>query len=362
MKHIVPNNTFLSSLPEFDTHECVSILSDAQTGLSAVIAIHRIHPGVPSFGATRFWHYASPTEGIRDALRLGRLMSYKSALAGLPCGGAKGVIIASRDPHTITGATRKRLLQAYAKGVNVLGGNFITGTDVGVSQKDIAVMRDVSDSIVGFNDNSTECTALGVFESVRVSVAEVFGSPDLSGHSFAIQGLGKVGGGLLAHLYDRVGEKGTIYVSDTNSSVVTLVKKKYPRVQVVSSENIALQDAEVFCPCALSGAIHEKNIQRLRAKIVVGGANNQLASEALGDLLHQRHILYAPDYVVNAGGLIAVFDEYQHTTYSRTRVEKLVHHIPDTLQKIFTESRRKNLSPHTVAQAMAQKICNGYKK
>ena len=348
--------TKLRDLPEFDNHALVSFAGDDASGLRAIIAVHRANPVVPSFGATRFWHYASDSEGVKDALRLSRLMSYKAALAGLNCGGAKGVILA---PKT-NGIVRKKLIEAYASRVNVLGGRFVTGTDVGISQEDLDTMRKVSRNIIGFNDNSTEFTAIGVFESVKAALQEVFGSPELSGRSFAIQGLGKIGGGLLAFLYDSVGPSGKIYVSDINSEQVKAIQEKYPRVIPVVPEEIDAQEVDVFAPCALSGAINQKSVPRIKAKIVAGGANNQLASEEAGDALHARKILYVPDYVANAGGLIAVFDEYQNASYDRARVAQAVQHIPETLRKIFAESRAENSTPSRIANRMAEKIFNSY--
>jgi leucine dehydrogenase len=352
--------TKVSDLKEFDDHALISFAEDKASGLQAVIAVHRANPTVPSFGATRFWHYASDIEGVKDALRLSRLMSYKAALAGLNCGGAKGVIIAEHDPNDVHDATRAQLLEAYAARVNLLGGRFVTGTDVGVKQEDLDTMRKVSRHIIGFNDNSTEFTAIGVFESVKAALVETFGSSEFTGRSFAIQGLGKVGEGLLSLIYDPVSSSGTIFISDIDPARVKVVKDKYPRVKVVSPEEIDRQEVDVFAPCALSGAVNHKNIDRLTVKIVVGGANNQLESESLGDALHTRKILYAPDYVVNAGGLIAIFDEYQNPSYDRARVAQAVQHIPDTLRKIFAESRAEDLAPSRVANRMAERIFNGY--
>lgn len=350
----------IGRLKEFDDHALVSFASDKQSGLSAVIAVHRANPDMPSFGATRFWHYASSLEGVKDALRLSRLMSYKAALAGLECGGAKGVIIADRDPHQIKSADRERLLEAYAARVNLLGGRFVTGTDVGVTQEDLDTMRRVCRHIIGFNDNSTEFTTIGIFESVKAALTAVFGSPDPAGRSFAIQGLGKIGEGLLSRIYEPAGAAGKIFVSDVDAARVEEVKAKYPRVTAVSPEEIDRQEVDVFAPCALSAAVNRRNAAKLAVKIVAGGANNQLESESVGDTLHERGILYVPDYVANAGGLIAIFDEYKNPSYDRARVEKAVLHIPEMLRKVFTESRAENIAPSRVANRMAEKIFNSY--
>lgn len=360
LNNSVGNIAELKRLKEFDDHALVSFASEKKSGLTAVIALHRSNPVIPSFGATRFWHYTSSLEGVKDALRLARLMSYKAALAGLECGGAKGVIIADRDPHTLSNLERTNLLETYAARVNLLGGQFITGTDVGIKQGDLDILRRKSRHIIGFNDNSTEFTAVGVFESVKAALVEVFGSPELVGRSFAIQGLGKVGEGLLSRIYEPVGTTGKIFVSDIDPVRVEEVKARYPRIIVVSSDDIDRQETDIFAPCALSGAINRKNVGRLAFKIVVGGANNQLENESVGDTLYDRKILYAPDYVVNAGGLIAVFDEYKHPSYDRARVEKAVLRIPGMLRKIYAESRAENIAPSRIANRIAERIFNGY--
>jgi leucine dehydrogenase len=355
--------TKITSLPEFDDHVLVSYAGDEETGLRSIIAVHRSNPEVPSFGATRLWHYATSLDGVKDALRLSRGMSYKAALAGLACGGAKGVILAKHTPKELDHEferERTRLVEAYAKRINILGGRFVTGTDVGIRQEDLDTMRKQSRNIIGFNNNSTEFTAISVFEAIKAALQEKFGSPDPEGHNFAIQGLGKVGGGLLTLLYESAGASGKIFISDIDALKIEEMKKKYPRVIPVSPEAIDEQEAEVFCPCALSGVINKESVKRLKAKIVAGGGNNQLADEDSGDLLHARAILYVPDYVANAGGLIAVFDEYKNHSYDRARVEKAVLHIPETLRKIFAESRSSNTPPNRVANAMAEKLFNGY--
>lgn len=352
--------TKISDLPEFDGHELVSFAEDARIGFRSIIAIHRGNPAMPSFGATRLWHYATSLEGVKDALRLSRGMSYKAALAGLRCGGAKGVILAPEMPTKMKEGERSALISAYADRVNLFGGRFVTGTDVGVRQEDLETMRAHSRHIVGFNDNSTHFTACGVFESVKAALEVVFGSADPAGRSFAIQGLGKIGEGLLHLLYESAGAAGKIFVSDIDVARVEKIGKNYPRVIVVSTEEITLQEVDVFAPCALGGILTPACIEKLQVKIVAGGANNQLADEAAGDLLHARNILYVPDYVANAGGLIAVFDEYKNPSYDEARVAQAVLHIPDTVRKIFAESRATNTAPNRVANALAEDIFNSY--
>lgn len=359
-KNGIGDITEVTELPEFDNHVLVSFAQDEASGLTGIIAIHRANLDIPSFGATRFWHYGNSLEGIKDALRLSRLMSYKAAVAGLDCGGAKGVILSKWPLDKLSDTQRTKLIEAYASRVNLLGGRFVTGTDVGIQQSDLHTMRDISRHVIGFNNNSTEFTVFGVFESMKAALQEVFGSSDPSGHSFAIQGLGKIGGGLLALLYGSVGMAGKIYITDINPAQVEKIRAMYPRVIPVAPEEIDMQEVDVFVPCALSCAINAKNAKRLRVKIVVGGANNQLDSDEAGDILHEREILYVPDYVANAGGLIAVFDEYRYPSYDRTRVEKMMLHIPETLRKIFIESRAENVAPNKIANRIAERIFNSY--
>jgi leucine dehydrogenase len=346
-------------LEEFDKHKLVSFAYDESSGLTGIIAIHRTNKGVPSFGATRLWNYKSFSEGMADALNLSRLMSYKAALAGLPCGGAKAVLF-EKPSYTTDPKVRADALKAYADRVNLLGKNFVTGTDVGITQKDLETMRDHSSQVIGFNDNTTEFTGLGVFESVKASLLEGFGSPEISGRSFAIQGLGKIGTALLENLIPEIGN-GKIYVCDINKSRVEKIKHMYPIVEIVSPESIHAQDVDVFSPCALGGVLNEKTVVGLKAKVVAGGANNQLATELVGDSLFAKGVIYAPDYVANAGGIIAIYDEYENPgNYNSEIVRKKVAHIPETLKAIFAESKASHRAPHRVANEMAEKIFNAY--
>lgn len=349
----------VSSLEEFDSHRDVSFVYDEETKLTGVIAIHRANKGIPSFGATRLWHYPSFQEGVSDALRLSRLMSYKAALAGLPCGGAKGVIF-ERPEYASDPQLRERMLERYADRVNLMGRSFVTGTDVGISQQDLQVLGEHSPQIIGFNDNTTEFTAFGVIESIKVSLEQVFGDPAIAGRSFAVQGLGKIGSAVVDGLMQDIGS-GTVYVSDVNPLAVKAVQKRHPDVIVVSSDVIHKQDVDVFSPCALSGELNPRSVSEIKAKIIAGGANNQLSREQVGDTLFGRDILYAPDYVVNAGGIIAIYDEYENPdAYDALEVKRKVMHVPSTLRSIFAESKEKNMAPHRIANIMAERIFNTY--
>jgi leucine dehydrogenase len=348
----VPKLIDVQKHSDFDEHKSVYELNDKKTGLKAYVAIHRKNPAVPSFGATRFWHYASDAEALQDALRLSRIMSYKAALAGLPCGGAKGVIIAPVDIHNRAG-----LLESYAEQINLLGGQFITGTDVGLTQEDIPIMKARSPHIIGLNNNSTECTARGIDISVKVCLQEVFETEKLVGKSVAIQGLGKIGSGLLRLLAQ---ENVQVYISDLNKECLTAALNIMPSAIVTSPEKIYGTKVDIFSPNALGCIINKKTVKKFSCRIIAGGANDQLEDESMGAVLQERGILYAPDYVVNAGGLIAVFDEYQYGASDQKRLFKRVEDIKERLQSIFAQAKEKHLPTNIIADRLAEKIFNGY--
>src|SRR3989344_678570 len=338
---------------DFDGHRSVSFLEDTKTGLKAYVAIHRKNPAVPSFGATRLWNYVSEADALQDALRLSRIMSYKAALAGLPCGGAKGVIIEPEGHYD-----RKALLESYADQINQLGGQFITGTDVGLMQEDLPIMRAKSPHIIGLNDNSTLCTAQGLLAAIKVSLKEVFGSESLSERSIAIQGVGKVGTGLLRLLNEE--DRAQVYIADINQMCIDIALKIFPTAKVVSSERIYEVQADVFSPSALGSVINAQTVSKLNCRIVAGGANDQLEDESMGASLYEKGILYAPDYVVNAGGLIAVFDEYQYGSPDKERLTIRFKKIAHCLENIFEQSRSKHLPTNIIADRLAERIFNSY--
>jgi len=344
----------IENLEEYDNHHKVVFLNNAESGLKGYIAIHRKNKKAPSFGATRLWHYEDSLDGLRDALRLSRLMSYKAALAGLPCGGAKGVILA---PGDLKSQDRKRLLLSYAEEVDALNGKFITGTDAGLSRDDLKLMKGTSKFFVGLNGDAVDLTALGVLYSMETCLKFAHAG-DVAGKSFAIQGLGKIGEALLNLIYSQAGK---IYVTDTNKSVVKKIKKKYTKVVVVRPTAIHKQKVDIFSPCALSHSINSKTIGQLGCNMVVGGANNQLQDDSIGDVLFKLGILYAPDYLANAGGLTSVYDEFEHPgKYSRSRVEKKILAIKNRLRRVLKKSSSKKVSTNRVANEIAEKVFNSY--
>ena len=343
------NFSSITHFSEFDGHKIVSSLYDEKTGLQGFIAIHRGGFQHPAFGATRLWQYSASEDALKDALRLSRMMSYKSALAGLPYGGGKAVIM---EPQGSTWH-RAALLRAYAQRVNYLQGHFITGTDVGLSASDVKMMSRVSPFMIGTKSDPTIFTALGISHGLQACLKEVFGTKDFHGRSFAIQGVGKIGTALLDLVYSHAER---IFISDINANSLAVAKRRFPRAHVVKPQDIHRQKVDVFSPCAMSGTINPKSIHELHCAIVAGGANNQLASEEAGDALWKKGILYAPDYVLNAGGLICVTDEYEHKGHARERVMQKVSRIGRTLTTILAKSKTRHVPPHRIANEMAEKI------
>jgi leucine dehydrogenase len=343
----------IEKLPEFDSHRLVSFLSDERSGLRGFIAIHRGGLKTPAFGATRIWHYTSEKEALIDALKLSKTMSYKSAMAGLKYGGAKAVIIADFKKSW----QRNMVIKKYAQKVNYLGGHFITGADVGLSEKDVRLMREVSPYIVGLKLDPVKFTVLGIFFAISVCLKEVFGKEEIAGRSFAIQGLGKVGFGLLEMLSPK-GAK--IFVSDIDKKKIKMAKTNFPDIVVVNPLEIERQAVDVFSPCALSNCLNQKNISGFACKIITGGANCQLESRQIGEILYKLGILYAPDYIVNAGGLISVVDEFENNNYHQGRIISRIKNIKKTLRQVFSLSRRKKQATNIIADEIAEKILNKF--
>lgn len=343
------NSFKFENFSEFDDHKLVSFLYDLNSGLRGFISIHRGGLVLPAFGATRIWKYSSELDALRDALRLARLMSYKSALAGLKYGGAKAVIFASDGSR----ADRTSLIKSYTQHVNYLNGRFITGADVGVTEQDLKTMIGVSKFIVGGKSDPVKYTAAGVFYAIQVCLKEIFGNELLTGRTFAIQGLGKTGTSLLKLIYKEA-EK--IYVSDISLAAVKDIKRNFPKVEVVSASEIYKQKVDVFAPCALSHSVNHKTVPSLNCKIVAGSANNQLEDKETGETLYRLGILYAPDYAINAGGLITVVDEYENGDTDQDRLEEKVFGIKRTMKSIIEQSKKTGKATNLVADEMAEKI------
>ncbi len=345
---------------EFDNHQQVAFFNDKKTGLKAIIAVHNTNLG-PALGGCRMWPYATGEEALTDVLRLSRGMTYKSALANLKLGGGKAVIIGDAS-------TQKSddLLYAMGDFIEGLGGRYITAEDSGTSVPDILKMGQRTSYISGVDKASdhggdpSPSTAYGVFVSLREAVAYKLGQTNLQGLKVAIQGLGNVGYRLAEYLNDAGAE---LFVTDI---VQTSVDRAVFELNAtpVSGDEIFSLDVDVFAPCALGAAINDQSIEKLRASIVAGAANNQLATPIHGQILHDRGVLYAPDYVVNAGGIIDVYyqrkmlsADYSAANYASDLSTK-VEGIGATLREIFVRSEAENVPTFVIADRVAEERFN----
>jgi leucine dehydrogenase len=335
---------------EFDGHELVVFGHDATAGLRAIIAIHSSALG-PAAGGCRMWPYGTTAEAVADVLRLSRGMSYKNALAGLPFGGGKAVIIGdSRKAKTA------ELFAAFGRLVDSLGGRYVTAEDVGTTTADMSSVARATRYVAGLGAAPGEAggdpgpkTALGVYLGIKAAVKFRLGRTDLEGVKVAIQGLGGVG----HHLCGLLSADGAqLFVADVQPSAVQRAREQFKAHPVPADEVLAL-DVDVFSPCALGAVLNSKSTPRLRARIVAGAANNQLAQDEDGAALQAAGILYAPDYVINAGGIISVSREY-HGGASEAQVIADIHAIPARLIEIFERARRENRTTNQVADQMAR--------
>ncbi len=338
------------ALPEYDNHAILECVFDNRGQLRGVIAIHRLRGDKVSIGGSRCVSYASETDAIRDVLGLSRQMTYKNALAGLPYGGAKGVILWDDGASE----AREALLKRWCSHINKLEGKFLTSFDAGIEQEDIQIMARETPHVVGLGEDPSPLTAQGVLVGIEASLGHVFGSEDLAGRSIAIQGIGHVGKPLAQMLVKR---GAIVTVADWHVEKCKNLQQQLPDVKIVAGEEIHQQKVDVFAPCALSYYITPDRVGQLQCPIVAGAANNQLLNAETAHLLHKRHILHAPDYVINAGGLICVMDEYENGGKpDLKRVSARVQQIKKTLRDIFAESQKTSTPPTVVTEQMARKI------
>ncbi len=338
--------------PDFDDHEGVHLFTDPASGLSAVIAIHSTKLG-PAGGGCRFWHYADSDEAITDALRLSRGMSFKNAMAGLPMGGGKGVVLANAD-RTKT----PELLKAFGRAIDSLGGRYVTAEDVGMADSDMVTIATETKFVTGLpvasgraGGNPGPSTALGVYLGVKAAAKRGLGADSMKGVHVAIQGVGSVGGGLAA-LLARDGAKLTL--ADVDADRAAAMAKELGADVVPTPEILAIA-ADIVSPNALGAILTEQSIAALQTKVIAGGANNQLATREDGARVHARGILYAPDYVINAGGIINVCLEYLGQG-DRSEVEARIHRIPDRLIEVWDESDRSGAPASEVADMIAKRL------
>lgn len=340
-------------LPDFDDHEAVHFFHDAETGLSAIIALHSTHLG-PGAGGTRFWHYENRETAVTDALRLSRGMSFKNAMAGLPLGGGKAVILADRN-RTKT----PEMLAAFGRMIESLGGQYVTAEDVGITAADMVALTKETKYVSGLPvSNSGEAggdpgpfTAMGVYLGVKAAVAYKLGLDTMDGVHVAIQGVGSVGGGL-ARLLAKDGAK--LSIADINKDHAAALATEIGAT-VVGLDDVMRIEADVFSPNALGAILDKVSIAHLNVPIVAGGANNQLATPEDGQRIFDRNILFAPDYVINSGGIISVGLEYLGEGDVQ-EVNRRVAMIPERLTAIWEQSAAQKLPDSDVADNMAMAL------
>ena len=337
------------SHPDFDHHEGVYSFSDPASGLRSYIAVHNTNRG-PASGGARFWQYASDAEALTDVLRLSRAMSYKNAMAEIPLGGGKGVIIKPDSEFN-----RTALFTAYGKAIEKVGGQYITAEDVGVSPDDMKTIKTQTDFVAGLDDGAAASgdpsphTADGIYRGLEVAVKHKLGVEGFGGLIVAVQGLGHVGYDLARRLY-KSGAR--LIVADINAEATAKAEAEL-KATIVSTETIHSQEADIFAPCALGGAINTDTIDDISAYIVGGAANNQLKTPDMGAALRARDILYCPDYVLNAGGIINVAAEVSGT-YDYSWVDGKIENIKASLQEIFERSDKADKPTNEIADIMAR--------
>ncbi|EPJ49440.1 MAG: glu/Leu/Phe/Val dehydrogenase, dimerization region [Osedax symbiont Rs1] len=335
---------------EFDNHQQVVFISDEAVGLKAIIAVHNTNLG-PSLGGCRMWPYASDSDAIADVLRLSKGMTYKSAIAGLPLGGGKCVIIGDHRRQKTP-----QLLRALGQQIENLSGSYITAEDSGTCVADMQIISQTTQYVSGVQENTlhkgdpSPSTALGVFVGIKAAIHYQLNTLDLSGLTIAVQGIGNVG----FHLCQYLKAAGAnlivadIFADNVNRAVSQLGAKAVPSNEIYSV------DADVFAPCAMGGSLNIESLSKMRATVIAGAANNQLARPEVAKLLQQKGILYAPDYVINAGGILDI--AYQRSGASLAALNTHIERIGDTLTEIFVRAEQSNTSTDLVANQLAEEI------
>lgn len=335
-------------------HQELAVWTDPAVGLKAFIAIHDTTLG-PALGGTRIWPHPTDDDAIMDVLRLAKAMSYKSAAAGLPVGGGKGLIVA--DPHT---DKTEPMFRSYGRFVESLNGRYITTEDVGASAREMQWISYETKHVVGLPEsmggggNPSVVTGYGIFQAMRACAIAQWGSDSLKGKTVAIQGFGNVATSLVAHLF----EAGAKVIATDIYEVARARAMEMKGVEVVEPDAIYGVAADIFAPCALGGVLNEDTIPRIQAPIVCGAANNQLRDDADADRMQERNILWAPDYIVNAGGVINVYFEYGRT-YNRDAAIAKASEIFDTTNRVIQTAREQGVTTHAAADAFAEQRIAG---
>lgn len=329
--------------------EQVVFCQDKNSGLKAIIAIHDTTLG-PALGGTRMWQYKNEEEALNDAMRLARGMTYKNAAAGLNLGGGKAVIIGDAKTDK-----SPELFRAFGRYVQSLSGRYITAEDVGTTVDDLDVIFSETDyatgtSNVGSSGNPGPVTAYGIYKGMKATAKEAFGSDSLSGKTIAVQGVGNVAYRLCSYLHE---EGANLIVTDIHKEAVDRAVKDFG-AKAVDPDDIYSVECDIYSPCALGGIINDETIKKIKAKAIAGSANNQLLTDAHGEMLYQKGIIYAPDYVINSGGVINVADELLPNGYNQERAMSKVETIYDSLTKVYEIANRDQISTSVAADRMAE--------
>jgi len=339
------------SHPEFSGHESLVFVSDAESGLQAIVSLHSTALG-PAMGGCRLWSYETDEAAITDVLRLSRGMSYKNALADLPAGGGKAVIL---GPVPLE--KREAQFKALGKAIDQLDGRYVTAEDVGVKVSDMQAVASQTKYVSGIEakqggigGDPSPFTARGVLRGIQAAAECVWGRSDLDGLKVAVQGLGGVGGSLCRELHEQ---GAALVVADIDTAATLEMVERY-RAEAADVDKILLSDVDVIAPCALGGSITDSVAANLRARVIAGGANNQLLRPELGELLQDRGVLYAPDYLINSGGIIAVTGEYFGENDPAT-IYGAIDEIKTRTVEIIDRSRKSGLSTARVADELARR-------
>lgn len=334
-------------MEQYDYEQLV-FCQDKQSGLKAIIAIHDTTLG-PALGGTRMWTYESEEAAIEDALRLARGMTYKNAAAGLNLGGGKTVIIG--DPRK---DKNEEMFRAFGRYIQGLNGRYITAEDVGTTVEDMDIIHDETDFVTGISPafgssgNPSPVTAYGVYKGMKAAAKEAFGTDSLEGKTVAVQGVGNVAYNLCRHLHE---EGAKLIVTDINKEAVERAVAEFG-ARAVDPDDIYSQECDIYAPCALGATINDETIPQLKAKVIAGAANNQLKETRHGDQIHDMGIVYAPDYVINAGGVINVADELYG--YNSERALKKVEGIYGNIERVLEISKRDRIPTYLAADRLAE--------
>ncbi|MBM7584558.1 leucine dehydrogenase [Bacillus pakistanensis] len=329
-------------------YEQLLFCQDEQSGLKAIIGIHDTTLG-PALGGTRMWTYESEEAAIEDALRLAKGMTYKNAAAGLNLGGGKTVIIG--DPRK---DKNEEMFRAFGRFIQGLNGRYITAEDVGTTVADMDLIHEETDFVTGISPafgssgNPSPVTAYGVYRGMKAAAKEAFGTDSLEGKTIAVQGVGNVAFNMCRHLHD---EGANLIVTDINKEAVQKAVDEFG-AKAVDTNEIYSVDCDIFAPCALGAIINDETIPQIKAKVIAGAANNQLKETAHGDTIHEMGIVYAPDYVINAGGVINVADELYG--YNRERAMKKVEQVYNNVERVIEIAKRDGIPTYMAADRMAE--------